>query len=366
MREAQAMKRALRLALKGAGSVSPNPLVGAVILKEEQLIAEGYHRKYGENHAEIEAIKNSMGIDLSGATLVVNLEPCCHTGKTGPCTSAIIQKKFAKVIVGMKDPNPLVSGKGIESLIDAGIDCKVGILEEECRWVNRIFIHNMTSNLPYMILKVAQSIDGCIATSKGESKWITSEVSRKSTHKLRAEVDAILIGRKTASIDNPFLTVRNVKGRDPKRIIIDSKLSLPLTINAFKKSDRTNTFIICSSEAEQSRKAETLKLAGIKLIAVESDRDGRLDIKSALNTLYKEFLVSSILVEGGAETYSFMASKNLIDELHVYSAPIIIGNGLHSFSNYKINNMSDAKKMEIVSISKSGSDIHTIAVRKND
>lgn len=361
--EEQAMKRALALALQGSGRVGTNPRVGAVILKNNEKIAESWHKIYGGPHAEVNAIEAAKGVDLEGATMAVNLEPCAHQGKTPPCVDAIIEKKFGRVVIGMKDPNPLVAGRGIEKLKEAGIDVEVGVLEKQSKWTNRFFIKHITEKTPYVVVKAAQSIDGCIASSTGASKWITGEASRKVSHRLRAEMDAILIGRKTALADNPKLTVRNVEGRNPKRVIFDTKLSLPLDLETFKNPRRTDTIICCENSASRSRKADNLKLAGIKILSCELDEKGKIALEPTLSELYEKFLIGSLLVEGGAGIFSSFASQNLIDELHIFIAPILLGSGLKTFGGLKVDKLDDAFKLNIAAIGKNGTDLHVLALK---
>lgn len=359
MTEKMAMRRAIELALKGSGVVSPNPRVGCVILENGDVIAEGYHSEYGGPHAEVVAIENAGRDSFEGCTLVVNLEPCSHFGKTPPCADLIIEKRFSKVVVGMQDPNPEVAGSGIEKLRQAGIEVETGVLEDDCRWVNRFFEKHITTGLPYVILKIAQSLDGCIATARGESKWITGEESRKKVHILRSEIDAVVIGKKTALHDNPSLTVRETEGRNPKRIVFDTDLTLPLNLNVFKEDTRDNTYICCNPNAINTRKAETLRLAGLKLIPVEVNDFGRLNIPSALYA-FADNGITSIMVEGGATLLSAFAHSQMIDEMHLFIAPIIIGSGIHSFNNFNINFLKESLKLKIRAIGKSGDDIHTV------
>lgn len=359
------MERALQLAMLGSGFVSPNPKVGAVITKNGRIISEGWHKQYGENHAEVDAIEKLSYEDCEGATLYVNLEPCSHHGKTPPCAPLIIERGIAKVIVGMVDPNPEVSGKGIEMLKEAGIETEVGILEQDCRWLNRFFIKNITTGLPYVILKAAQSIDGCIATSRGESKWITGEESRKRTHALRAQVDAVLIGKLTATIDNPQLTVRDVSGRNPKRIIFDTNLSLPLGINTFKDVERDNVIVCCKPEAESLRKAGTLRVAGIQVLPVSLNEKKQLDIPEALFAISDKFNIASILVEGGANMFSSFIQSDMVDEYHFFISPKIVGNGKHTFADFNLAKLSDSPNLSIIALSQSGDDIHLIAEKQH-
>lgn len=359
-----AMRRVIELAMRGNGHVSPNPRVGALIIENGEMIAEGWHEEYGGPHAEVVAIKNAGRESFEGCTLYVNLEPCSHHGKTPPCADLIIEKKFSKVVVGMIDPNPEVSGTGIQKLEDAGIEVVLGVLEEECKWINRFFVKHICTGLPYVMLKFGQSIDGCIATDRGESKWITCEESRRRVHILRTEVDAVVIGKKTALSDNPHLTVRDIDGRNPKRIVFDTDLTLPLSLNVFKENTRDNTYICCNTKAISTRKADNLRLAGLNLVPVDVNEQGSLNIPSALYA-FTELGISSIMVEGGAGILSSFAKSKMIDEMHVFIAPMIIGNGIHSFRNHEIARLSESQHFKIRAVSKSGDDIHLIGTFDN-
>ncbi|HYF02265.1 MAG TPA: bifunctional diaminohydroxyphosphoribosylaminopyrimidine deaminase/5-amino-6-(5-phosphoribosylamino)uracil reductase RibD [Patescibacteria group bacterium] len=356
------MKRAISLALRGTGNVAPNPRVGCVIVKNGRIIGEGWHERYGEAHAEVNAFKNATE-DTFGSTLYVTLEPCSHKGKTPPCAPLVVEKGISEVVIGMLDPNPLVSGSGVEILQNAGIHVRTDVLKDECAWVNRFFVKNITQKMPYVILKTAQSLDGCIATMRGESKWITGDESRRRTHLLRAECDAVLIGKNTALLDNPSLTVRAVKGRNPKRIVLDSNLSLPLGLKLFTDDDRARTVIFCSEEASKSRKADTLKVAGVQLETAEI-ANGSIVLKDVIQKLTDNFKISSVLIEGGSGVFSSALQANLADELHVFTAPILIGNGQHAFANLSTVMLKEAKRFDVKAASKSGEDIHTILVRQ--
>lgn len=363
MSDEQYMNKAIELALRGSGNVSPNPLVGAVIVKDDNIISEGWHSYFGGNHAEVEAINNAKGTDLSDSTLYINLEPCAHKGKTPPCVDLIIEKKIKRVVVGMIDPNPITSGMGIQMLEEAGVEVEIGVLENDCLWVNRFFAKHITTGLPYIVVKVAQSFDGSISTISGQSKWISCEESRKRTHALRAEIDAVLIGRRTASADNPELTVRSVDGRNPMRIILDTNLSLPLGITNFVDAEREKTIVCCKHDTLSTRKAEILKVAGIKLVACDVDESGKINLNSALYSLYEKYNIGSILVEGGAVVFSSFAKQNLIDELHIFIAPMILGNGIHAFSDFAVQRLDTAQLYTMRAASKSGTDIHIIATK---
>lgn len=362
MTEREAMQRALELALRGTGHVSPNPRVGCVLLKDGHIIGQGWHERYGDMHAEAAAIAQTTA-DVEGATLVVNLEPCSHEGKQPPCASLIIEKKIARVVIGMEDPNPLVAGRGIAMLREAGIEVQTGVLEEECRWVNRFFRKHIAEKTPYVIAKIGQSLDGCISTARGESRWITSEESRRRAHALRAEVDGVLIGRATALADDPELTVRAVKGRNPKRIVLDTHLSLPLTMKLFSDPLRSNTILCCSKRAASSRKADTLRVAGVNVAGIEESTENKINIANALDLLAAEYSIASIMVEGGSQVLSSFMQRDMIDEFHIFAAPFFIGDGRHSLSTLYTPTLRDARRFRFKAVSASGGDMHIISVR---
>lgn len=363
MTDDMAMARALELALRGTGKVSPNPRVGAVIVENDSIVGEGWHREFGAPHAEIEAINNAGITNFENATLYVNLEPCSHTGKTPPCADFIAEKGFKRVVIGMIDPNPLVSGRGIEVLKAAGISIETGILEDDCRWINRTFIKHIVTGMPYVVLKAAQTLDGSIATSRGESKWISGEESRKTSQVLRATLDAVLVGRSTAEFDNPGLTVRNIVGRNPRRVILDTRLSLPMNLNVFSDDIRDQTIVFCGEHASKSKKADALRTSGVTVISARLTREAQLDLPDILRSLSSEFSIASILVEGGANVYSSFASNNLIDELHMFIAPKLFGKGIGTFGSYTAQFLRQAPEFRIVSVSPCGNDIHLVAVK---
>lgn len=354
------MQRAIELALKGSGYVDPNPKVGAVIVKDDEIISDGFHKQYGEPHAEVEAVRNAKTDDFSDCTMYVNLEPCSHYGKNPPCADMIIEKGFKKVVIGMKDPNPLVAGRGIEKLRNAGIDVLEGVLENESKYLNRFFIKHITSGLPYIVLKVAQSIDGKIALKDFSSKWLTGSESRKEVHKLRAEIQSILIGRNTVMRDNPTLNVREVKGKNPVRIILDSNFSLTGKYKIFNDLANQET-IICHNE-EHNPKFINQKYPELKFISAKTDEYGQLDLKDILTKIGKSG-ISSVLIEGGAEIFSSFIKKNLADEIHVFTAPKIIGQGIDSFKNINIKSLDLSYNFKLHSIERCGDDIHSIYMK---
>lgn len=345
------MQLALMLARKGEGSVSPNPLVGAVIVKNNRIIGMGYHEKYGENHAERNAIKNSFE-DVEGSTIYVTLEPCAHYGKTPPCVDLIIEKKFKRVVIGMLDPNPLVAGKSIKKLQDNNIEITVGIKEKECRKLNEVFIKYITKKVPFVVLKSAMSLDGKIATSNGESKWITSSESRKDSHKLRNKYMGILVGINTVIQDNPRLNCRidkdelndysNLLGyikqynlsvadgfelkfgkrevRNPIRIIVDSNLRIPMNSEVINDGGIT---IVGTVKGCNEGKKNKLESMGIKVIETESNY-GKVNLTELIRKLGEEG-IDSILIEGGGNINFSVLEEGIVDKVRFYIAPKIIG-----------------------------------------
>ncbi len=345
MNDESYIKLAIELAKKGIGKVSPNPLVGCVIVKNNRIIGAGYHEKFGGNHAEINAINNAKE-NLEGAALYVNLEPCSHHGKTPPCVDQIIEKKISRVVVGTLDMNPLVSGRGIKKLKAAGIEVKVGLLEQECIELNKFFFKYITKKLPYVTLKAAQTLDGKIADEFGNSKWISSLASRKYVHQLRSLYDAVLIGRKTVELDDPSLTVRLVEGRNPKKIVLDTELKINLKHKIFSSIKDGSLIIITSKKGlARKRKIKKLSLLGVKIIAVNQNEDKRLNLKSTLRELAKVG-ITSILVEGGSEIFSSLVKENLFDDIKLFIAPKILGNGLSAFNQIGNRTITSAFKLQ--------------------
>ena len=363
MTHSEAMQRALELAKRGTGYASPNPRVGAVILdKNGNMISEGWHKKFGAPHAEIDAINNAHRDDFSDCTIVVNLEPCFHYGKTPPCVDEIIKRNFKSVVIGMPDTNPLVAGKSVEKLKSAGIEVEIGVLEEESLEINKSFAKWIQTQEPYISLKIAQSIDGNIALKNGVSQWITSKESRSKVQYLRSEVDAILIGRNTAMMDNPHLTVREINLPTPKRIVLDSHLSLPLTLNIFTDDYVDRTYVVCDQSLINTVKAEYLIEQGVQLLPVRLSYKNKIDLKKLIKKLGSDLSITSILVEGGAQLFSSLIQEKLADELHIFIAPKIIGDGLRTFSDFHIEKMENAINFQIKSIEKVGQDFYISAI----
>ncbi|MDO5041190.1 MAG: bifunctional diaminohydroxyphosphoribosylaminopyrimidine deaminase/5-amino-6-(5-phosphoribosylamino)uracil reductase RibD [Peptoniphilus sp.] len=341
------MKRAIELAKKGMGSTKANPLVGCVIVKNDEIIGEGYHERFGENHAEINAILNAKERNnfLEGATLYVNLEPCSHFGKTPPCANRIVEEKIKRVVIGTLDPFDKVAGRGVEILEKNNISVSKGILEEECLSLNERFFTYVEKNRPYVVLKSAMTIDGKIATSTGESKWITSEHSRRFSHELRGKLDAIMVGINTVLSDDPTLNVRyGAYKNNPIRVIVDSKLKIPEKANVLRE-DLGSISIIATTKMHDRENYKILKNKKNVEILICEDKDGQVNLEDAMQKL-KKFDISSILLEGGATLNASMLKENLVDKFYFFIAPMIIGStGLSAIGDLKLAKLSDAIKI---------------------
>ena len=315
------MRRCLELAQLGLGNVSPNPMVGAVIVYADKIIGEGYHQKYGEAHAEVNAVNQVINNFSNYAelfrqsTIYVSLEPCAHYGKTPPCADLIIKHQIPKVVVGCRDPFEQVNGKGIEKLQAAGVEVISGILEEECKWLNRRFFTRVQKHRPYIILKWAQTADGFFAPADSTQLWITGLESRKLVHQWRGEEDAILVGTNTVAIDNPQLNVRYGKGKLPKRIVIDRRLKLSRDLNVFDQSVETLVF----NEIKMEFDGKT------KYIALE-DFD-RFVPQYILYQLYLQD-IQSVIIEGGAKTLNSFIDAGLWDEARIFTGETVLNNGI--------------------------------------
>ncbi len=350
----QYMRQALRLARRGLGRVSPNPMVGAVIVKGGCVIARGYHKSFGGDHAEVDALKRAEG-DVGGSTLYVTLEPCRHRGKTPPCTDAIIKAEIGRVVVGMLDPFPEMRGKSIELLEQNGIKTTVGVLETECRALNEVYLKWVTAGLPYVTVKWAQTLDGKTATARGASRWISSPESLKLAHRLRATHDAILVGVDTVLKDDPQLTTRLVKGRSPVRVILDSHLRIPLDAKVLSDQETAKT-LVAATAPPPAAKLPDFKRMGIEVLAVSPDLSGRVDIRELLMTLARR-QISSLLVEGGAATITSFLRAGLADRIIVIIAPKIMGKGTDAVGELNIKDVSEALKLKFTKVYRSGEDI---------
>ncbi len=317
------MRKALELAEKGRGNTSPNPMVGCVIVKNDKIIAEGYHKKAGTPHAEIDALNNAVE-DVRNSTIYVTLEPCTHFGKTPPCVTKVIEARPKRVVIAMQDPNPLVAGKGIEALKSSGIDVIVGILEEEAHKLNEIFMRYITKRIPFVIAKWAMTMDGKIATVTGDSKYISAGDSLKFVHKLRSEVDVVLIGGKTALKDNPLLTVRHIEGeyKNPIRIILDTKEGLSEDLNVFKDKTIAPTWVITSDSKDYPFADRVIKL--------KSTDKGYISLKNLMEELGK-LEITSVLIEGGGRVFASALQEAIVDKIYCFLSPKIFG-GEHAIS----------------------------------
>ncbi|MFH1614625.1 MAG: bifunctional diaminohydroxyphosphoribosylaminopyrimidine deaminase/5-amino-6-(5-phosphoribosylamino)uracil reductase RibD [Planctomycetota bacterium] len=320
------MELALNLACRGFSSVEPNPMVGCVIVRQGKIIGKSWHKKFGQAHAEINALKDacSSGSDPAGATMYVTLEPCCHVGRTGPCTEAIIKAGIAEVYIAMIDPNAHASGKGVEQLRNAGIEVKVGLCGKQAKLLNAGFIKYVRTARPWVIVKWAQSIDARLACS--QQRWISCQASRKDTHKFRRSVQGIMVGIGTVLADDPLLTPRPDKGRRPARIVLDSTMKIPLDCQLLKTTDQGDVIVITTQKHadENPTGSEQITRTGAKVISVPQDESGRCDIKSVLDHLGR-IGIQRLLVEAGPELISNILKQNLADEVVVYISPQILG-----------------------------------------
>ena len=347
------MKKCIALAKKGVDKVEPNPYVGAIIYdeKKQKIISYGYHQKYGESHAEVNAIKNLKGT-AKNKTLIVNLEPCSHWGKTPPCADLIIKSGFKKVVIGMIDPNPLVKNKGINKLKNAGVEVVEGILEKECKKLNKVFIKNMLYKKPYIMLKTATTLDGKIATLNLNSKWITNELSRNQVQKLRSEYQAIMTGSNTVLYDNPKLNVRIENKKSPVRIIFDPNNKIPVDpnkINVFK-NDRTRIILINNSKIKTPDHIEKINYT---------------DFNSLFMQLY-QIGIFSIMIEAGSGLNSALIKANEVDEINQFIAPKIFGCGLDFIKDFNVKNVNECVKLKDINIKRFDDDILINAVIEKD
>lgn len=327
--EKEYMERAIELAKKGIGAVNPNPLVGAVIVKDGRIIGEGYHAKYGELHAERNAFAN-LTEEATGAEMYVTLEPCCHYGKQPPCVEAIVEHKIAKVYVGSDDPNEKVAGKGIKYLRDNGIEVETQVMKNECDEINPVFFHYITTGKPYVVMKYAMTMDGKIATYKGLSKWITGEEARNRVQHTRHQYKGIMVGIGTVIADNPMLTCRLEGGRNPIRIVCDSNLSIPIDCNLVKTAKDIPTIVGAiekqPTDEEYEKyisKLQALEKEGVQVISVKAV-DNHIDLEDFMLKLGKQSIDGILLEGGGTLNYSALSS-GIVNEVQMYIAPKIFG-----------------------------------------
>lgn len=351
------MSAALKLALKAQGMTSPNPLVGAVLVKSGEVIGKGYHKKAGLPHAEIEAFEDARKKKnkIAGSTLYVTLEPCCHTGKrTPPCVNSILEEKVSKVVVSSLDPNPKVSGKGVKKLRRDGIEVLTGVLEEKSREMNEAYIKYITIGLPFVVLKLAATLDGKIAAASGDSKWIGSETQRRHAHILRSRADAVVAGIDTVLTDNPSLNVRLTgKHKDPVPIVLDSKLRIPLSSNLLRLHDKP---IIATVRPVDKAKSEKLESLGAKIITVKKDKSGLTDMRELMRLL-GELEFTSVLIEGGSTVAGHALKSGIVDKITFFYAPKILGSGgLSMVGDLNIERVKDSIEVRDMGVKKIGSE----------
>ncbi len=351
--DAKHMKRALALARKGVGRTSPNPVVGCVIVKDGNVIGEGWHRRAGGPHAEVFALEQA-GEAARGADVYVTLEPCSHTGQTPPCCDALIRAGVKRVVAGMVDPNPLVKGTGLDKLRKAGIETACGLLENECRAINRAFIKHITTGLPFVTCKCAMTLDGNIATITGDSRWISCEESRRHAHRMRASNDAIMVGVDTIIIDNPQLTVRHVRGSNPLRVIVDTHLRTPESVGVIEGESAKMTVI---ATTESNPKVHLRYTRQGATILVCKEYDGRVSMPDLLQKLGK-MGIQSILLEGGSRLAGDMLKNSMIDEFVFFIAPRILGSdGFAPFALHGITSINNTFKLSYGNVSRTGRDL---------
>ncbi|HCD50902.1 MAG TPA: bifunctional diaminohydroxyphosphoribosylaminopyrimidine deaminase/5-amino-6-(5-phosphoribosylamino)uracil reductase RibD [Balneolaceae bacterium] len=357
------MRQALDLARKGLGNVSPNPMVGCVIIdKDGEVIGRGYHKKFGEAHAEVNAVDSVKDTKkLKGATVYVTLEPCSHHGKTPPCSTMLSKLPIQRVVVAHKDPNEKVDGKGIAELRNKGIEVVTGVLAEEAEELNEAFIHHQQFGRPLVTLKIAQTADGYLSAPDGDSKWISGNAARTLVHKWRAESDAVLVGRTTAITDNPSLTVRHVKGRQPYRVVLDGPYELPNNLNLFSDKFEEKTIIITwNKEASKVDADPMLKLMKQNYFRGQVIQVPQIDGHINLHTAFRELGargITSVLVEGGQQLSSALIREGLVDKLQLFIAPKLLGGGTRSMLNLGINKMRDIKNLKDITWKKVGDDL---------
>lgn len=351
------MRLALAQALKGVGRTSPNPCVGAVIVKDGRVIARGYHKKAGTPHAEINAL-GEAGHKSHGATMYVTLEPCSHTGKTPPCCNAVVESGIKRVVIGMLDPNPLVDGGGVQYLLDHGVQVSSGVLAQECRDINRPFLKYITTGLPLVTVKAGISLDGRLSYQKDKSGWMTGPQTSESVHQLRNISDAILVGSNTISVDNPSLTTRlsNGGGRDAIRIILDSQLSILPSAKVLNLDSEAPTWIFCSSDVEHSRIKKNEK-TNTRVFPVEKDETDHLDLAMVVRIL-GENGVTSVLVEGGGSVHASFLQHRLVDRACLFIAPLFAGSkGVPLTSGLTVADRENAIRLTEVHYARTGNDI---------
>ncbi len=352
------MRSALRLAEKGRGRTSPNPMVGAVLVKDDQVLGEGYHKRAGADHAEIAAL-NQAGENAAGATLYINLEPCCYQGLTPPCVDRLIEAKLSRVVIAMLDPNPKVKGRSVRLMQAAGIQVDAGLMAEQARFQNEVFLKYVTTNLPFIILKIALSMDGKIATKTGDSRWVSCKESREFVHKLRNIVDATCVGIGTIIRDDSRLTTRlkNKRGRDSIRVVIDSLLRVPLGANIFTEKSNAGNIIVTTKNAFFKRKGDIEK-TGSRVLEVRHRSRNKVDLTHMAQELGK-LGITSVMIEGGAEIAASAIQEGIVDKIIFFISPKIIGGKTAPgpVGGEGIAKMTDVIKLKHIRTKRFGEDI---------
>ena len=344
------MRQALDLAARGTGRTSPNPMVGSVVVRDGVVLGEGYYREYGGRHAEPQALEEA-GSRARGAVLYVTLEPCCHQGSTPPCTDAIIASGIAHVHVAMTDPDRRVAGKGIERLRAAGMTVETGLLEAEARELNAAYVRHRETGQPFVLLKLAQTLDGRIATRNGHSKWITGESARKRVHLMRSRADAVLVGIDTVLADDPQLTVRHVDGRQPRRIVLDSRGRTPLDARVLNGEAPAT---VCVTDAASADRIEELEGTGAEVLVLPGG-DGSIPIAPLKSALGKAGIVT-LMVEGGSRVAASFLRERAVDRIACFVAPRILGAGIPSIDGLALNDLSKAIDLRDTRVEQLGGD----------
>jgi len=345
------MRRTLRLARRALGTASPNPCVGAVVVKDGVVLGQGYHRRPGEEHAEVLALRQAGG-GARGATLYVNLEPCCFQGRTPPCTGEILRTGIARVVCAQEDPNPRVSGRGLALLRSSGVEVTSGVLEDRAREVNEAYNKHIATGLPFVVVKIAQTLDGRIAARNGDSRWITSPPARRLVHRLRSQLDAVLIGRSTVHRDDPLLNVRHVRGRDPVKVILDSCLRTPLKARLWS-AGRT---IVATCQGREKSRIRRYQDLGAEVWEFPPDASGRVDFNRCIRRLGREG-ITSVLVEGGQKVFTTALRSGLTDKLIICLAPRLMGEGKNAIGDLEIGRVADALPVHRMEVRRLGPDV---------
>jgi diaminohydroxyphosphoribosylaminopyrimidine deaminase / 5-amino-6-(5-phosphoribosylamino)uracil reductase len=343
-RDRELMAEALRLAAKGLGRTSPNPAVGAIVVRDSRIVGRGYHRRAGEPHAEVLALRQA-GRRARGATMYVTLEPCCHFGRTGPCVDAVLAAGISRVLVGTLDPNPRVRRRGVGKLVRRGLSVEVGVLEAECRELNEDFEKYITTGLPFVVLKLAATLDGRIATASGHSRWVTGAAARRRVHEMRNRFDAVLVGSETVRVDDPELTCRISRGRDPLRVVLDGRLRVPESAAVFSRNPAGTRLY---TRAGGSRKAERLRRLGVVVRAGGGEGPGSL--RRVLRDLARGG-IKSVLIEGGGKIAASALRDRVVDRVALFLAPKLLGgDGLPMIAGLGLKRMGEALVLRDVKV----------------